>query len=363
MSNSREATQQRPGQPHTFLFADLAGYTALTEAHGDAQAADLVGEFCAVVRRLVVAHGAEEVKTIGDAVMIRADHPGDAVRLGLELVEVVGRQHGFPSVRVGIHTGLAVERDRDWFGAAVNVAARVSAAAGGGEVLLTGATLEAADELAETELSERGRRQLRNVAAPVLLYAAARAGERTPDKLPVDPVCRMAVDPMRSAGKLQHGGREYHFCSITCAHAFAAAPESHIGPSPKTMLTYHDAAAVLQGSSYLGFALWSLLARGHYRRRHRLRSNAWLLNAHGMWLTAVGGVLAAAGYRRRGTRAELRTLGLAAAVGLAIDDAVSAATEGVAPVYYADLVWELALATLWAASYRHQSPDAASAIG
>lgn len=363
MSDSREATPLPPGRLHTFVFADLAGYTALTEAHGDAQAADLVGEFCAVVRRLVGAHGAEEVKTIGDAVMIRANHPADAVRLGLELVEVVGRQHGFPSVRVGIHTGLAVERDRDWFGTAVNVAARVSAAAGGGEVLMTAATLEVADELAEIELSERGRRQLRNVAAPVLLYAAARAGERTPEKLPVDPVCRMAVDPMRSAGKLHHGGREYHFCSITCARAFTAAPESHVGPSAKATITYHDAAAILQGSSYLGFGLWSLLARGHYRRRHRLQSSAWLLNAHGMWLTAVGGVLAAAGYRRRGTRAELRTLGLATAVGLAIDDAVSAATEGVAPVHYADLAWELGLATLWAASYRGRLPGAGSARG
>jgi adenylate cyclase len=40
----------------TFLFADLSGFTALTEAHGDEQAADLVGEFCVAVRQLLAAH-------------------------------------------------------------------------------------------------------------------------------------------------------------------------------------------------------------------------------------------------------------------------------------------------------------------
>ena len=60
---------------HTFLFADLAGFTALTEAHGDEHAADLVAEFCSRVRALLPEHDAEEVKAIGDALMLRT---GDA---------------------------------------------------------------------------------------------------------------------------------------------------------------------------------------------------------------------------------------------------------------------------------------------
>ena len=59
----------------TFLFADLSGFTALTEAHGDEQAADLVGGFCVAVRQLLAAHQTQEVKTIGDALMLRT---GDA---------------------------------------------------------------------------------------------------------------------------------------------------------------------------------------------------------------------------------------------------------------------------------------------
>ena len=48
----------------TFLFADLAGFTALTEAHGDEEAADLVGAFCSEVRHVVGDRGSV-VKSIG----------------------------------------------------------------------------------------------------------------------------------------------------------------------------------------------------------------------------------------------------------------------------------------------------------
>jgi class 3 adenylate cyclase/YHS domain-containing protein len=208
----------------TFLFADLSGFTALTEAHGDEQAADLVGGFCAAVRQLLADHQAEEVKTIGDALMLRSGDAAAAIRLGLCIVHDVGARHGFPLVRVGMHSGPAVEREGDWFGATVNLAARLSAAASGGEALLTAATRTAAGEVEEVELRERGRWMFRNVAAPVQVYAAIRQGAISSSGLPIDPVCRMAVDPWHSAGRLTHEGVEYCFCSLGCAGAFAQDP-------------------------------------------------------------------------------------------------------------------------------------------
>lgn len=211
----------------TFLFADLSGFTALTEAHGDEQAADLAGAFSAAVRRLLPEHQAQEVKAIGDALMLRVSDAGAAVRLALRIVHDVGEEHGFPVVRVGMHTGPAVERGGDWFGAAVNLAARVSAAASGSEVLLTAATRMAAGEVEGVELRERGRRAFRNVAEPVELYAAVQQAERDAAGLPIDPVCRMAVDPAHSAGRLNHEGVEYCFCSLQCASAFAQSPDRY----------------------------------------------------------------------------------------------------------------------------------------
>jgi class 3 adenylate cyclase/YHS domain-containing protein len=214
-------------EQHTFLFADLAGFTALTEAHGDRQAADVAAEFSVAVRRLLSSHVAEEVKTIGDAVMIRGADPAAAIQLGLGIVADVGRQHGFPTVRVGMNTGHAVERDGDWFGSTVNIAARVSGVASGGEVLVTETTKAAAGESCSVQLHERGRHTLKNIGEPVLLFAAVRQGERDSAGLAIDPVCRMAVDPEHSAGRLSYEGAEFYFCSLDCAAAFAADPARH----------------------------------------------------------------------------------------------------------------------------------------
>ena len=67
----------------TFVFADLAGFTALTEAHGDSTASRIAADFVTSVRRILTDYDAEEVKTIGDEVMIRAADPKTAVRIGL----------------------------------------------------------------------------------------------------------------------------------------------------------------------------------------------------------------------------------------------------------------------------------------
>jgi adenylate cyclase len=212
----------------TFVFADLAGFTALTEAHGDAQAAELAAGFAEGLREVLPDHGAEEVKTIGDAMMVRVDDPGLAIRLGLRIVEELGTRPQFPILRVGMHTGPAVERDGDWFGSTVNVAARIAAAAGGNDVLLSEATREAAGELEGIEFEQRAERRFKNVGRPVMTYRATKA-DGAVDEMPIDPVCRMAVDPAANAGQLRHEGRTYYFCSLACAEQFARDPASHLG--------------------------------------------------------------------------------------------------------------------------------------
>jgi len=113
----------------TFLFADIAGFTALTEAHGDEQAVQLVEEFANVVEAELPGVNGEYVKTVGDALMLRVPDPADAVRLGMWITRHALSGHYAPSVRVGGNYGSAVERSGDYFGATINIAARVSALA------------------------------------------------------------------------------------------------------------------------------------------------------------------------------------------------------------------------------------------
>src|SRR5918996_1940071 len=158
---------------HTFLFADLVGFTALSIEEGDEEAAEIATRFQRDVRQLAARHGATVVKSLGDGAMVRADDACEAVQLGLALANGLD---GLPPVRVGLNTGPAVERDGDFFGSTVNLAARLSQAARGGEVLLTEAT-RAAARRRRPRFEQRGARTFRNARHPVVVYAAS---ERPP---------------------------------------------------------------------------------------------------------------------------------------------------------------------------------------
>ena len=335
------------GRGQTFVFADLAGFTALTEAHGDADAARFVDEFALAARGLLGGLDAEVVKPIGDALMIRASTAEAAIAAAVRIRDDIGSRHGFPAVRIGMHTGPALHRGSDWYGAAVNLAARVAAEASAGEILATEATRSAAGRPAGVVFADRGRRSLKNVAQPVQLHAIARAARTHDYRLEIDPVCRMAVDPAHSAGSLREGGVVYWFCSLACAQAFAADPGPFVPAVHRSAARGLRGIALAQGSSYLAFGLWSLLARRHYRRIHRLSGDDWLLNAHGMWLVVIGGTLARAAWRREVVSTAADGLGLAAALGLAADDLWSSRSPGLARIYRADLAWEAALAAGW----------------
>ena len=208
------------------MFADIAGFTALTEAHGDEQAVQLVEEFAAAVQAELPRVDGKHIKTIGDALMLRVPDPADAVRLGLWITRNALSGHQAPSVRVGVNYGSAVERSGDYFGATVNVAARVSALAAGGELLVTGHTAALAPDLEGVLYESRGRQVLRNVAEPLEIFAVVRVNESA-DHLAVDPVCQMAVDPEHAVGRLLLDEKAYYFCSLTCAAAFAQHPERY----------------------------------------------------------------------------------------------------------------------------------------
>jgi adenylate cyclase len=217
-------------EQHTFLFADLSGYTALTEARGDDVAAEAVADFYAGVRRLLGDYHGEEVKTIGDAVVVHVTQAVSGVRLAVEIIDNVGRRHGALGVRVGVHTGTAVQREGDWFGAAVNLASRVAGAARSGEVLMTAATKEAAERgLDGLEFQYRGSRRFKNISKPVELYALTLFARAAAAGLPVDPVCRLALDPRQIGERRTYGGADYYFCSAECAEVFDEHPARYTG--------------------------------------------------------------------------------------------------------------------------------------
>jgi adenylate cyclase len=125
----------------TIAFADLAGYTRLTEEAGEQEALDVVERFVDAVQ-LSLPSDARVIKTIGDAVMVVGSDAGSLVdwAVGFQRLYATDR----PVPRIGLHCGPALYREGDYYGRAVNLAARVGARAAGGEVLCTETVVEAA---------------------------------------------------------------------------------------------------------------------------------------------------------------------------------------------------------------------------
>jgi adenylate cyclase len=207
----------------TFCFVDLAGFTALAEAQGDKDAADVATQF-ADITRAALGPGDRLIKTIGDAVFVMSPTPASGIELAERLLLRTSTQQSFPALRVGLHFGEALQRDHDLFGAAVNLAARVAGEAYAGEVICTQTIAEAARRL-DIPVVELGPVPLKNVRNSVELFSLAlMIGDNA---TPLDPVCNSPVDRRAAAGRLRFGNTEYWFCSLTCAAAFASNPGWH----------------------------------------------------------------------------------------------------------------------------------------
>jgi adenylate cyclase len=155
-------------------FADLAGYTRLTEERGDEEA---VGE----VERFVEAVGhslpidARVIKTLGDEVMVVGSDPVALTRWAVDLQGQVNADA--PAPRIGIHYGEALYRDGDYYGRDVNQAARVVARAAGGEVLVTRRVVDVATGTEGLRFELIGEIGLKGFSDPIeLFYALAREG-------------------------------------------------------------------------------------------------------------------------------------------------------------------------------------------
>jgi len=125
------------------LFTDLVDFSNWTLEAGDTKALDLLRRVGGAIEPPIAARGGQVVKRLGDGLMAVFDHAGEAVEAALEAsAAVAGVRIGDhrPAMRAGVHVGRPRKLGGDYYGVDVNVAARVVAAASGGEVLISQAT-------------------------------------------------------------------------------------------------------------------------------------------------------------------------------------------------------------------------------
>jgi adenylate cyclase len=152
-------------------FADLAGYTRLTEEEGELEAVDAVERFVEAVET-TLPDDARVIKTIGDEVMIVGS---DAAALTDWAVGFQQLQSEPPLPRIGIHYGEALYRDGDYYGRDVNIASRVAARSAGGEVLVTRPVVERGGSHLEFERIAEVR--LKGFSESLEIFLASQRGE------------------------------------------------------------------------------------------------------------------------------------------------------------------------------------------
>jgi adenylate cyclase len=164
--------RERVRRPPAICFVDLTGFTRLTEERGDEVAARVAGALAALVGEISRERGGRPVRWLGDGGMFHFREPGAAVTAGLDLVERAPAA-GLPSAHVGIHTGAVIAQDGDVYGMTVNLAARISAYAQAGQVVVSEETAARAAG-AGLRFEPLGPVELKNVARPLPLYRALR---------------------------------------------------------------------------------------------------------------------------------------------------------------------------------------------
>lgn len=209
------------------VFTDLSSFTPMTEVMGDAHATAVLARFGAMVHDLADRWSGRVVKQIGDACMLVFFEPGAAVSSALEVVDAVAAEPSFPAARAGVHWRPVLYREGDYFGAGVNLAARLVGVAERHQVLISAAIRECVPSIPGVELAAHGTRVLKGIAEPQEIYEARRATPTREVKVR-DLVCGMELAPSEVAARLTLGGEERAFCSEACLRRFVAAPQQYL---------------------------------------------------------------------------------------------------------------------------------------
>ncbi|HEX7171702.1 MAG TPA: adenylate/guanylate cyclase domain-containing protein [Candidatus Limnocylindria bacterium] len=166
---ARGVIPQPDRQLPVIAFADLVGYTRLTESEGDARAVEAASHLQSLSEEAARGSGGRVIKLLGDGAMLRFDDVSAAADAMLALAEAASGP-GLGAVHLGIECGPVVERDGDAFGRTVNLAARIAASAGPGELLAGPGAAPGLEHDPRFTTVSLGARELKGFAAPIPIW-------------------------------------------------------------------------------------------------------------------------------------------------------------------------------------------------
>ena len=204
----------------TVAFIDLAGFSAISDVYGDASAIAILEIFEGMVREALSAYE-PPIKWIGDEAMLSFAEPESAIQALGTLLQACRKEPRLPLTRAGMNHGPVVRRGGDLFGSTVNIAARITALAGPGQLLATQAIADTAAARGIL-VHDLGKTALRSVAEEIPPYEIELAP--SPDPAWIDPVCKMHA-PYASYRRAAPEGP--WFCSPRCEEAYRKSPQTY----------------------------------------------------------------------------------------------------------------------------------------
>jgi class 3 adenylate cyclase len=157
------------GTARTFVFTDIVDSTKLLEVLGEEKWQKLLKWHDKLLRERIEEAGGEVIKQTGDGYFAAFASPASAVDAAVAIQRALDAEPIAPDVRVGVHSGRAFHTDDDdYTGQGVHVAARIGALAGGGEILVSTASLDGANRF---RLSDARAETLKGFSEPVEVAA------------------------------------------------------------------------------------------------------------------------------------------------------------------------------------------------
>lgn len=214
MSDQKEITL-------SFLIADLAGYTALTEVHGDLSALELIEKYLVLVEESLNPD-VSLVERVGDEVVIVSNNADSLANTALKLLDKVENELHFPTLHIELHTGSVIEKNEKYFGHTINLASRICSHSNGGQILCSQQFYESIKNKPSFNLIKIGNVKFKNVRDEIPLYSIE--PEIKKEFIVVDPVCHMQLDKRNAPIQLTMNGNNYFFCSTECKEKFSSSP-------------------------------------------------------------------------------------------------------------------------------------------
>ena len=193
------------------LMADLSGYTALTETHGAAYAADLIDKYICIAENCLVGDSKLHQRT-GDELMFVSDSPDFLLATALKLAANTASEENFLQVHGGLHYGKLLKRAGNYFGSALNLAARITAKAVAGTFWCSDEFVNAIKDKSACTFKSKGSHFFKNINGEKEVFELKT--EKTKTNY-IDPVCRMLILDTQNA--IHYPGKDkLYFCSSRC---------------------------------------------------------------------------------------------------------------------------------------------------